>query len=122
MVKLFKESLSDNAPTEKDKIMAKFIISDLPNAGNDKIPAMKVMLDYAYRWKDIKMWQDLTKRCGEDIKVQGESGLVQAWHVFGFDQTRARYIYLFDFRFLLTILLVLRSCCAINACHPGSRL
>jgi hypothetical protein len=108
VVKLFKESLSDNAPTEKDKDMAKFIISNLPNIDDeddedDKVQAMKDMLDLAYKWKDIEMWQDLIQSCGEDIKVQGEIGLVQAWRVFSFDQTRARYVYLFDLRFLLTI-------------------
>ena len=118
MVKLFKESLSDNAPTEKDKNMAKLIISDLPNAGDDRITAMEVMLDYVYRWKDINMWQDLTKSCGEDIKVQGENGFVQAWHVFGFDLTRARYIYLFDFRFLLTILSSIEELLR-NKCLPA---
>jgi hypothetical protein len=102
VVKLFKESLSDNAPTEKDRNLAKSIISDLPNTGNDKIPAMKVMLDYAYKWKDIETWQEMTKHCGRDIKVEGENGLVQAWRVFSFDQTRARYIYMFDLRFILT--------------------
>jgi len=102
VLKLFEESLSENAPTEKDKNMAKFIISNLPNTGNDKIPSLKVILDYAYKWKDIEIWRELTRHCGGDITVQGENGLVQAWRVFSFDQTRARYIYLSDVRFLLT--------------------
>ncbi len=95
MLKLFKESLSENAPTEKDKNMAKFIISNLPNTGNDKIPSMNVMLDYAYKWKDIEIWRELVRSCGGDMKVQGENGLVQACRVFSFDQTRAGYIYIF---------------------------
>ena len=101
MMKLFKMSLSDNAPTEKDRNMAKLIISNLSNAGKAKNSAMKVMLDYAYKWKDIEMWQYVIKCCGGDVKVQGKKGLVQAWRVFSFDQTRARYIYLLDVRFLL---------------------
>lgn len=93
VVKLFKESLSDKAPTEKDKAMAKFIISNLLNTDDDEIQAIKDMLDLSYKWKDIEMWQDLIQSCGEDIEVPGEIGLTQAWRAFGFDQIRARYIF-----------------------------
>ena len=79
---LFKESLSENAPTEKDKDMAKLIISKLWKARGDKASAMKDMLGYAYKW----MWQSLTKSCGRYVEVQGEHGLVQAWRVFKFDR------------------------------------
>ena len=87
---LFKESLSENAPTGKDKDMAKFIISKLRKAGGDKASAVKDMLGYAYKWKDIEMWQSLTQSCGKYVEVQGEHGLVQAWRIFKFDQTRPR--------------------------------
>jgi hypothetical protein len=118
VMKLFKESLSENAPTEKDKNMAKLIISNLSNAGKDMLSATKVMLDYAYIWKDIEMWQYLTQICGEYIKVQGENGLVQAWCVFSFDQTCARYIYLLDVCFLLTPLISSIEELLCNKCLP----
>ena len=92
VMKLFKESLSENAPTGKDKDMAKFIIKKLRTAGGDKTSAMKDMLGYAYKWKDIEMWRGLTKSCGKYVEVQGKHGLVQAWRVFKFDQTRPRYV------------------------------
>jgi hypothetical protein len=87
---LFKESLSENAPTGKDKDMAKLIISKLRKADGDKALAMKEMLGYAYKWKDIEMWRGLTKSCGKYVEVQ--HGLIQAWRVFKFDQTRPKYI------------------------------
>ncbi len=90
VIKLFKESLSGDTPTEKAKLMAKDIISNLHKAGSDEISAAKTMLDYAYKWKDFAMWQDLIK--SYDWQAQGEDGLVRAWRVFKFDQTRARYI------------------------------
>ena len=89
VISLFKESLSEESPTEKDKLMAKDIISNLHNAGSDKISAVKTMVDYAYKWNDFAMWQDLIK--SYDLQVQGEDGLVRAWRVFKFDKTRARY-------------------------------
>ena len=125
VLKLFKESLSENAPTEKDKNMAKFIISNLPNTGNDKIPSMNVMLDYAYKWKDIEIWRELVRSCGGDMKVQGENGLFKrAASSALIKLAQGIYIYSFDVRFLLTslIYLVLRSCCAIKNCPTGSPL
>ncbi|KAF8345456.1 hypothetical protein F5887DRAFT_1074512 [Amanita rubescens] len=89
MIKLFEESLSENAPKEKDRHMAKLIISNLPTASRDNASAMKTMFNYTYKWKDIEMWQGLMKSCGYFIKVEGEFGLVRAWSVFSFDQTRA---------------------------------
>lgn len=91
IMKLFKESLSDNAPTEKGKSIAKHIISNLQIAGSDRVTALKALLDYAYKWKDVEMWQDLVKSCEQDIRVQGGNGLVEAWRVFRFGQTRAGY-------------------------------
>jgi hypothetical protein len=89
-MKQFKESLSEDAPTVEDRTLAKQIISNLHYAGNNKDSVIKTMFDYAYEWKDIEMWQDLIILNG--VKVQGENGLVQAWGVFKFDQTRARYM------------------------------
>ncbi|KAF8338683.1 hypothetical protein F5887DRAFT_889771, partial [Amanita rubescens] len=86
VISLFKESISAESPTEKDKLMAKDIISNLHNAGSDKISAVKTMLDYAYKWNDFAMWQDLLK--SYNLQVQGEDGLVRAWRVFKFDKTR----------------------------------
>ena len=90
VIKLFKESLSGDTPTKKDKLMAKDIISNLRKlASSDRISAAKTMLDYAYKWKDLAMWKDLIQ--SYDLQAQGEDGLARAWRVFKFDQTRARY-------------------------------
>lgn len=90
MIKLFKESLSGDIPTTKDRLMAKNIVSNLHRVMGDKSSATKTMLHYAYKWKDLAMWQDLIKSYG--LQVQGEDGLVQAWRVFKFEQTRAKYV------------------------------
>ncbi|KAF8348730.1 hypothetical protein F5887DRAFT_1280476 [Amanita rubescens] len=87
VIKLFKESLSGDIPTKKDRLMAKNIVSNLHRARGDKSSATKSMLHYAYKWKDFAMWQDLIK--SYNLQVQGEDGLVRAWRVFKFDQTRA---------------------------------
>jgi len=105
MMKLFEESLSGDAPMKKDKLMAD-IISNLHNAGRDRIPTTKAMLEYAYKWKDIAMWQDLIRSYRKDLQVQGEDGLVRAWRIFNFDQTRARCLFPeIDVQFLLTPLM-----------------
>lgn len=62
----------------------------------------KTIFNYTYEWKDIEMWQGLVKRFGRDMEVQGENGLVRAWGVFNFHETRARYLCSSDVRFLLT--------------------
>jgi hypothetical protein len=98
VMKLFEESMSENAPKEKDKHMAKLIISNLPTPGSDGVSTMKTMFNYTYKWKDIEMWQGLIESCRYHIKVQGEFGLVRAWRVFSFDQTRARYSHSSDVR------------------------
>ena len=101
IMKQFKESLSENAPTVEDRTLARQIISNLHYAGDNKVSVIKTMFDYAYEWKDIEMWQDLISL--SSVKVQGENGLVQAWGAFKFDQTRARYMLGFDVHSLLTL-------------------
>ncbi|KAF8345455.1 hypothetical protein F5887DRAFT_1192178 [Amanita rubescens] len=49
VMKLFEESLSENAPKEKDKHMAKLIISNLPKASKDRVSTMKTMFNYTRR-------------------------------------------------------------------------
>jgi hypothetical protein len=70
VLKQFKQSVSDNAPTEKDKILAKVIISNLYLA-NNRISALETMFDCAYKWKDVAIWRDLTCRCGPPLRVAG---------------------------------------------------
>lgn len=91
-IELFKHSLSEDAPTKRDKEIAKQIIDNLHSAGNNRVSITRTMFDYACKWKDIEMWQDLIKSIGGGIDVQGENGLVRLWRIFSFDQTRPRYL------------------------------
>ena len=76
MMKLFKDLLSMDAPTKNHKELAKQIISNLYyNTGNDKVPFMKAMFNFAYKWKDIEIWQQVFKSWG-NIEAQGENGLL----------------------------------------------
>ena len=88
VLKDFKQSVSDNAPTEKDKILAKLIISNLYHADN-KASALETMLDCAYKWKDVEMWRDLIKSSEKEI---GANGVIRAFHAFTFDHTRPMYV------------------------------
>jgi hypothetical protein len=90
VLKQFKESHSENAPTEQDKNMAKLIISNIRNIYPDssRVLALQTMFDCTYKWKDLEMWRDLVERFGRDVGVRGEHGLIRAFCVFGFDQTR----------------------------------
>lgn len=105
VLKQFKESLSENAPTEKDKFLAKLIVRDLTRAdrtadSNDS--AVSTMFDCAYKWRDIGMWRDLYGSYGRRVGVQGENGLIRAFRAFKFDQIQKRCISDCDRRFLLT--------------------
>lgn len=92
VMKLFKDSLSVDAPTKNHKELAKQIISALYyNAGNDKVPITKAMFNFTYKWKDIEIWQQVFKSWG-NIEAQGENGLLRTWRVFKFDQTRQGYV------------------------------
>ena len=84
VLKQFKRSVSDNAPTEKDKILAKLIISNLYHA-NNRTSALAIMFDCAYKWKDVEMWRDLIESFNKDV---GVNELIRASRVFTFNQTR----------------------------------
>ena len=88
MLKQFKLSVSNNAPTEKDKNFAKLIISKLCRASN-RIYALETMFDCAYKWKDMGMWRDLIEGFEKDVEV---NGLIRAFRVFTFNQTRPMYV------------------------------
>jgi hypothetical protein len=88
VMKLFKDSLSVDAPTGNHKELAKQIITNLYYiAGNVKVAITKAMFHFAYKWKDIEIWQQVFKSWG-NIEAQGENGLLRAWRIFKFDQTR----------------------------------
>ena len=87
--KQFKQSVSSsNAPTEKDKILAKLIISNRHHTKN-KVSALETMVDCAYKWKDVEMWRDLMKRFEKNVKA---NEFIRALRVFTFDQTRSMYV------------------------------
>ena len=88
MLKQLKQSVSDNATTEKDKILAKLIISNLYLA-NNRISALETMFDCAYKWKDVAIWRDLIEGSKKDV---GVDELIRAFRVFKFDQTRPMYV------------------------------
>ena len=92
VLKQFKESISEDTPTERDKIIAELIIRNLRTLHpvSKRASASQTMFDCAFKWKDVEMWRDLI--FGQDVGVQGENGLVRAFRVFKFDQTRPRYI------------------------------
>ena len=86
MLKQFKQS--DNGPMERDKTLAKLIISNLYHADN-KVFALETMFDWAYNWKDAEMWRGLLRGFEMDV---GVNGLIRAFHVFRFDQTHPMYV------------------------------
>ena len=89
----FQKSLSVNGLTEKNKNMAKLIISNMKTGkASARASALLTMFDCTFKWKNIEIWRELSECFGQDIGVQGENGLVQAFRVFTFDQTHPRYI------------------------------
>jgi hypothetical protein len=88
VLKQFKQSVSDNAPTEKDKILAKLIISNFYHA-NNRASALETMFDCACKWKDVEMWRDLIEGFKHDV---GVNELIRASRVFTFNQTRPMYV------------------------------
>ena len=87
----FKQSVTDNAPTEKDKTLAKLIISNLYHV--NRASALETMFDCAYKWTDMGMWRDLIESFEKDV---GVNGLIRAanraFRVFTFDQTHPMYV------------------------------
>ena len=93
VLKQFKDSLSENAPTEKEKFLANLMISNIGRPYyNDSASPLPTMLDCTYKWKDVKMWQDLMERFGENVGAQSENGLARAFRVFEFNQIRPTYV------------------------------
>ena len=90
--KQFKESLSENAPTEKDTFLANLIISNLKRPYSDIDSTLPTILDCDYKWKDVEMWQDLMEHFEKKVGVQSENGLVRAFRVFEFNQIRQTYV------------------------------
>jgi hypothetical protein len=88
VLKQLKQSFSDNGPTEKDKILAKLIISNLYRA-NNRISALATMFDCACEWKDIEMWRGLIEGFKQNV---GVNELIRASRVFTFNQTRPMYV------------------------------
>ena len=92
VLKQLKESLSENAPTEKDKFLANLIISNLRRHYSTPLAStLQTILDCAYKWKDVGMWKDLMEGFEADIGIWRENGLVRAFRVFEFKQIRQTY-------------------------------
>ena len=47
------------------------------------------MFDCAYKWKDMEMWRNLIKSFEKNVKA---NGVIRAFRVFTFDQTRSMYV------------------------------
>lgn len=88
MLVRFKESISENSPTDEDKRLANVIIKNIRETWDDEKSATTLMLEYAFKWNDVDMWREIIRHSGRNIVARGKHGLVRALHDFGFYQIR----------------------------------
>ncbi|KIL61418.1 hypothetical protein M378DRAFT_166864 [Amanita muscaria Koide BX008] len=88
MLARFKESISEHSPTDEDKRLATVIIKNIRETWDDEKSATTLMLEHAFKWKDVDMWREIIRHGGRNIVAEGKHGLVRALREFGFYQIR----------------------------------